>query len=321
MIVAMNLAGLVEDYLAYLEVKKGRARSTGHRTRVRLCLDRMLWGAEALEDVTPEWVEERMRELLHLPVPLQRTGGRIVTVSRNTIDTHRSILGTFFRWVVRKKRLLLTNPVDFVDPLEREDSRGSSRAFSAVELAAFWLAVPLSRKLVYTTWTMTGLRPTESRRLPWKEVILDPAEGGPPHLLLRCSVTKNGRRERQPLHPQLAAMLREERLRSPTTEHVFPTLPTCDTFNDDLRAAGLWGGRETAEGRLSRYSLRKTFITALTMDEKHAQVAHKLARHSDPKLTFGTYTTVDLRRKAEAVLALGVLLPLGYDPACEKMPA
>lgn len=289
MIIAMNLAGLVVDYLAYLEVKKGRARCAGHRARVRLCLDRMLWGAEKLEDVTPEWIEERMRELLHLPVPLRRTGGKVVLVSRNTVDTHRSVL---------------------------------SRAFSADELAAFWRVVPLSRQLVYSTWATTGLRPTESRRLPWAEVILDPAEGGPPHLLLRCSVTKNGRRERQPLHPRLAAMLREARLRNPAAEFVFPTLPTCDTFNDDLRAAGLWERRETAEGKLSRYSMRKTFITALTMDERHAQVAHKLARHSDPKLTFGNYTTVDLRRKAEAILTLDLLLaPLGYDPDCEKMPA
>lgn len=317
---AMNLAGLVADYLAYLEVKKGRARSVGHRARVQLCLDRMLWGAEKIEDVTPEWIEERMRELLHLPVPLKRTGGKLVTVSRNTIDTHRCILGTFFRWVVRKKRLLLVNPVDFVDALEREDSRGSSRAFSADELAAFWRATPLSRQLVYSTWATTGLRPTESRRLPWAEVILDPADGGPAHFLLRCSVTKNGRRERQPLHPRLVVMLREERLRSPNAERVFPTIPTGDTFNDDLRGAGLWERRETAEGKLSRYSLRKTFITALVSSEKHSHLAHKIARHSDPKLTYGTYTSFELRRKAEAVLALDLLpAPLGYDP--ERMPA
>lgn len=303
------LLDLIRDYDGYLCVKKGRARSEPHRKRVTLYLERMVWGAEKLEDVTSDWVEDRLGELLELPVPPTRTGGEHLTVSRNTVDTHRSILGTFFRWLTRKRGWQGGNPVEFVDPFDREDARGVSRSFTVAELRAFWPVVPRSRLLTYLTWATTGLRPSESRRLPWPEVILDPTDSAPEHLLLRRSLTKNGRPERQPLRPRLAALLRDARTRAGGVGPVFPTIPTNATFARDLRAAGLWTSRETAEGKLTRYSLRKTFVTGVVSDERSSAVAHKLARHSDPKLTFGTYTTVELRRKWLALESIDHLFP------------
>jgi hypothetical protein len=296
---------LIKDYDAYLQVKKGRARSEGHRARVTLYLERMLWGAEKLEDVTPGWVEDRLEELLELPIPTWRTRGEAQTISRNTVDCHRSILGTWFRWLKKKRRLAVENPVEFVDALEKEDARDPARAFTRDELRAFWRVVPPERRLIYATWATTGLRPTESRRLPWTETVLDAAEGA--HFVLRRSTTKNGRPDRQPIHPRLVALLRAERARAPLEEKVFPTIPTNATFARDLKAAGLWERRRTAEGKLTRYSMRKTFITALVSDARTSPLAQKLARHASPDLTYGTYTTFDLRRKVDAVASLDLL--------------
>lgn len=295
---------LIADYDAYLQVKKGRARGEPHRKRVRLCLERMLWGADSLSEITVAWVERRMTELLTLP------GRRVgVTVSRNTIDTHRSILRTFFEWLRRKRELVPKNPVDGVDPFEREDSRGPARPFAAGELVAFWRAVPDRRRLIYATWAATGLRPAETRRLVWDDVILEPADGGPPYFLLRGAKTKNKRPDRLPIHPKLAEMLRAARGSLLGSDRVFRVVPRPRTFEADVRRAGLSSVRETAEGKLVRYSLRKTFVTDLVSDERSAPLAHKLARHSDPKLTYGTYTSFELRKKAEAVLGLSTLPP------------
>lgn len=293
---------LLEDYLSYLGVKKGRARCAKHIAEVRRRVGRMLKGVDRLEDLTPDRIEARLHELRAEPVRM--VSGEILRRSTQTVDAHRRELGTFLRWIVRKKHLLASNPVEAVDPFEHEDSRGHSRPFTPEEAATFFARIPRERLVVYLWWSTTALRPAETRRVTWAHVVTRPADGSPPFVQVLRSTAKNKRAVRQPIHPDLVALL--EPLRGAPSEHVFATLPTAATFKRDIRAAGLEPVRVTTEGKLTRTSLRKLFATSLDRSGASAGQVRELMRHGDTATT-ARYLRPDLAARAACVERLAFL--------------
>jgi hypothetical protein len=90
-------------------------------------------------------------------------------------------------------------------------------------------------------------------------------------------------------------------------DRVFPAFKksfnTADLIRDDLKAAGLplidRGGNE-----IVFHSLRNSYISFLANSQTPAKVIQKLARHSDPKLTFNTYARVLPEAEQKAVTFL-----------------
>lgn len=75
-------------------------------------------------------------------------------------------------------------------------------------------------------------------------------------------------------------------------------------IRQDLEKAGMPPENET--GRFNFHSLRGTHATALAWVVVNLQTAQALMRHSDPKLTAGTYTTLGVTNLGETVRRLDV---------------
>ncbi len=75
-------------------------------------------------------------------------------------------------------------------------------------------------------------------------------------------------------------------------------IPTIKTFDKDLDAAGL--PKKDARGRvLDFHALRMTYITHLRLAGVSLDMAKRLARHSDVRLTEDIHTNFDLLDQAE----------------------
>lgn len=299
---------LVHEYVSYLRTKRGRGRCPGHVREAERRVRRMVEGAATLEEVTPDRIEQRMRDLAGEIVMCQ---GKLRPRARQTIDHHRRELGTFFRWLILR-RITTENPVASVEPWEWEDPRAKARPFTPVEARQFFDRVSGRRVIVYHFWASTGLRPEETGRLDSSQAVLDPPSGIAPYVLLLGSQAKNRHEVQQPLNPDAVGLLRPLP-RVPGTP-LFARVPTEKTFLSDLRKAGLWDARLSLEGNLCRTSLRKTFATEAGRQGVTVAMAQKLMRHSTPDLTMNVYTHYDLAERARAVEGIS-FLPAHRKPA------
>ena len=168
--------------------------------------------------------------------------------------------------------------------------------------------------MFYRTQMLSGLRVGELRALQWRDLDLDSDE---PAIIPRAETTKSKRSDPIPLHRELADALRQ--MRPPfaqPTDRVFRTVPTLTTFKADLRRAEIPIADD--QGRtLDRHALRTTFVTWLSSDAKaDLRTAQRLARHTDVRLTLGTYTDVRLLDHHGAINRLPSL-----DPAPDRSQA
>jgi integrase len=194
---------------------------------------------------------------------------------------------TFFEWLERQ-RMLIANPLKYV---ERVDTRGKTqyrRALSLAEIKSLLSAAPKHRAVVYLTAIYTGLRRNELNQLRWSDLHLD---GPEPYVCAPASITKNKKEAKLPLRPEVVEALRSIRPADATPfQWVFHCqVPRCTTFQRDLRKAGIvfidGSGR-----RMDFHALRVTLGTMLAVNNVPLTDAMHLMRHSDPKLTMRIYT-------------------------------
>jgi len=154
------------------------------------------------------------------------------------------------------------------------------------------------RRLAYLLMLFTGLRPKEVRDLRVADINLETEE-----LRVRASSAKSRREERLPLHPALIEPLREHIAHLNGRKNLFDLPKRLDKkFSKDIRKAGI--EKETAEGRVSLYSLRHTFCSALARAGVMPAVAARLMRHRDVRTTLQTYTHVEMEQTREALCRL-----------------
>ncbi len=221
--------------------------------------------------------------------------------SPKTLNEYLGNAKAFLNWMVRLG-FIAANPLA---PVEKTRTQGretrARRSYSAEEVQQL-LAVAGPRKVIYLTALLTGLRRGELGKLKWADVQL---EGPAPFILVRGANAKNHKEERQPLHTDLVAALRE--LRGPAaspSELIFAKgLPRMKRFYADLKAAGISPG-DAERGSADFHSLRVTFNTHLGILGTGDPVRMALMWHSDPRLTAKTYTDAHLLPKAQAVAGL-----------------
>ena len=231
----------------------------------------------------------------------RRADGASARTCNNMTATLRSLV----RWAVQARRLD-ADPLASVKRIdETGDRRRRRRALTDAECAAL-LKVTEHFGLVYRTALGTGLRLRELRELEWRDVRLDGEDAKRPHLQLREEATKAKRADVLPLTADLADRLRQVRPKFFTpTPRVFAAVPDGYKWLDDLAAAGI--EYTDPEGRIVGFhSLRVTFITSLQRARLHPRVIMALARHTDWRLTAGTYTDMSMIDTFGAVLSLPV---------------
>ncbi len=160
------------------------------------------------------------------------------------------------------------------------------------------------RRLIYMTAVLTGLRANELRTLR----VGDLSFGDVPFAKLRPENEKSRKGSTVPLRADLAGELRAWTNGKPSSELVF-VVPAgfLRIMNRDLAAAGI--PKKDADGCVIHvHGLRTTFGTHLSAAGVTPRVAQAAMRHSDIKLTMGTYVDARLLDTATAVESLPSLV-------------
>ena len=209
--------------------------------------------------------------------------------SARTLNNELATLRGFVAWGLGRKTID-TDPLAGLGKVEEAgDRRRVRRALTDTEIVEL-LRVAGDFEVCYRLAVGTGLRLRETRELQWRDVILD----GRPHLQLRPEATKARRGDILPLSADLVERLRAARPQfALPTARVFKRRPTLDIWETHLRRAGI--DYRDAEGRIVGFhSLRVTFITNLQKAGLAPRTVMQLARHTDWRLTGGTYTDMGL---------------------------
>lgn len=214
-------------------------------------------------------------------------------------------LRTWFGWMVKRKLLAADPLADVVKSKVRDDGchRG---AFTPEQIRALVSVVPLRyswRAHAYLFAVSTGIRRGEMGQL--KVSDFSDLDGPEPTVRVRASISKNPRTVRLPLNATAVAAVRAvlPELAQPF-EWVFRNrVPNMDTFHRDLKRAGIPTVDEQG-AKFDFHALRTTFITMLSASGVSPAVVKFLARHSEMKLTFATYTNASGLPLAAGVAAL-----------------
>ena len=178
-------------------------------------------------------------------------------------------------------------------------------------------ALGRERVVAYLLALWTGLRRSELRALEWRDVELETL---PPRIVLRAHTTKAKRSDTLALHPQIADALAGIRPgRSAAGSRVLRTVPGVKVLHADLKLAGI--KPETSAGRVDLHSMRKSLATFLAGHGVPQRIAQSHLRHTDPRLTAGTYTDERLLPMAGAISALPHLPTHAPGPPSEPLRA
>lgn len=173
------------------------------------------------------------------------------------------------------------------------------------------------RGLWYGFLFLTGLRTHEAGLCRWGDVDFDPKC---PAIYTAPEWTKNGRRQRVVLAPELIPKLEEWRRCVPSgrTDPVFPRKPNKGTFALDRQAAGIpeLDGRQR---RCGPHSCRKSLATWLYDAGVSSAVIERIIRHGG-SLTQARYIDPDPRMELEAIKKLPRVFPSVDNFAGAQVP-
>ena len=277
------LASHVSDYAEHCRHIALAPQSVAERT---MHLDWLLrqTGATRLSDLTLDAVERALASL--------RAAGR----SARTINHRRSSVLAFANWCVRTGRME-SNPLARLAKLdESRDRRRIRRPLSDEELTRLMaVAEERGRKTWYLAAVLAGLRRSDLMRLTWGDVDLEDA-------VLTIRDGKAKREDRLPIHSELLEELR--RIRPATVlpkARVFPCAVTNRTRQEDFKRAKISLDADEQGRVVDLHALRGTLGTRIAREGIAPQVAQRLMRHSDYRLTLKHYTVLSLSDAAAAM--------------------
>jgi len=212
----------------------------------------------------------------------------------------------FVRWLSSKRVGVAGSLFDAIlgfDPAN--DRQHARRELSHEELQLLFKTAKASDKIIrsvagidryhiYRTAAYSGLRAGELRILTPSHFNLD---GNFPSITLPGKRAKNRKLTHQPLPGELAIELRLYLAGRPKDKPIWPGQWKAfgsELMRADLEAAGIPYCVETVTGKAYAdfHALRHTYTSGLSATGAATKVMQTLVRHSDPRLTIGTYTHV-----------------------------
>jgi integrase len=208
----------------------------------------------------------------------------------------------------------VANPLGGIDRLNAEtDVRHPRRALSPAEVAALVNSARGSGEIVqgyggelraraYLVSFFTGLRRQEVCSLTPRSFKLDDAQ---PTVTVEAACSKHRRKDVLPLHPELAAMVREWIRGLEPDALLFARIERKKTWlmvKKDLERVGI--AYETPEGIADFHAAgRHSHMTGLIRSGASIMEAKELARHADIRQT-AKYTHIGMEDRAEALANL-----------------
>ena len=183
------------------------------------------------------------------------------------------------------------------------------------------------RAVPYLLAGTTGLRRKELLNLTWDDISLSDANA---FVRVRASIAKNGKEAKQPILAIVVNLLRALKATTKPNDKdkVFVSfdkwINTAGLIRDDLKTAQL-PLQDKDGNEICFHSLRNSYISFLANSATPAKVVQKLARHSDPRLTFNTYARTFDEAEQKAISFLpnfgNFYLDSDLDKSCIKQEA
>lgn len=202
--------------------------------------------------------------------------------------------------IARLLAVAATRPLDDARTVRRGARKGERAAELRPEVVSSLLALGRERVLIYRTFLSTGLRLGELQTLTVSRLDLT---AGAESLALEAANEKSGAGSTIPLRSDLAEELRQwiaERKLAPGD--LLFTVPAGlrRILDRDMKAAGI--PKRDERGRtVDVHAMRTTFGTMLSTTGTAPRTAQAAMRHSDIKLTMGTYTDPKLLEVRQAL--------------------
>ena len=147
------------------------------------------------------------------------------------------------------------------------------------------------RAVLYLLAGVTGLRRFELLHLTWSSICLSDDDN---YVTVPAKLAKNSRAATQPIEPATAVILQalKDQKKPKRTDRVFntigTTINTADLIRADMKRADI-PPTDRDGNEIVFHSLRNSYISFMANAGVPAKTVQKLARHSDPKLTFNIY--------------------------------
>ena len=259
------------DFLADLRARK---RSESHVKHLETRIKRLFFDCR--------W--EHLRDVSADGFMLWRTNQK--ELSQKTIHEYKNAAFSLFAWMERHDRVE-NNPLRRVGNVERKGyEKVKRRAFTHEEMRRL-VAVSGLYALGYLAAVNTGLRRKELATVQWGDVHLDAAV---PFILVRSNTTKNRQAGKIYLKSRLAQMLTDIRPATVAADELVLAgrIAVMSKMHQHLKAAEI-PVLDQQGRKVDFHALRMTYNMNLEGVGASLQVRQELLRHSDPRLTAGTY--------------------------------
>ena len=231
-----------------------------------------------------------------------------IPVADRRLDPRRQRRALTSDEITRLLSVAATRPLDDALTVRTGKRKGEKAAELRPEVVAHLLALGRERVLIYRVFLSTGLRLGELRTLTVARLDLTP---GVECVRLEAMNEKNRTGSTIPLRSDLAADVREwlaeKKLNAKARLFTVPA-GLRRILDRDMKAAGI--PKRDERGRtVDVHAMRTTFATMLSTSGASPRTAQAAMRHSDIKLTMGTYTDPKLLDVRQAVEKLPTFSP------------
>jgi len=309
----------ISDYIKILEAK-GIAKDSVVRTRNRL--EKIVSDCRFyyFRDITKSAVEIYSGKL-------QKDG-----YSKTSRGHYLDAIKTFLNWAEADQRII-RNPIAKLGKPDRDsEPKGVLNPEQFVHLikTTFEKNVLIGRTtgqertVLYVLAGTTGLRRKELLNLAWDDINLSADNS---YVRVKASTAKNDKEAKQPIPPFVVSLLTalKAATRPKLSDRVFVSfsrwINTAGLIRDDLTAAGI-ELTDKDGNEICFHSLRNSYISFLANSDTPPKVVQKLARHSDPRLTFNTYARTFDEAEQKAISFLpncgSFVLSTSLDKMCRK---
>ncbi len=251
-------------------------------------------------------------------------------------DTSRghylSALVTFLNWAAQDQRIVINPLAKLEKPKRDSEKKGVLTPEQFIHLVKTTSEKNVlvgssngaERATLYLLAGMTGLRRRELLNIRWAGIHLSADNA---FVRVPAKLAKNSREAEQPVPPATAAILQalKAKERPNDEDRVFACLSqhvnTAELLRADLVTAGI-EDTDRDGNAICFHSLRNSYISFLANSQTPAKVVQKLARHSDPRLTFNTYARTFAEAEQKAVTFLpnfgDFVLSTSLDKVCRN---